>query len=656
MNLRAKLLFSVVTASTIALIVVSVMGYFNAKSQVVSGINGQMAAITDANVKELDGWLLSQARTIQDAANTINNVVPSGDIPQGFVAPDKSNKALSDMYIGVEADGKFIDGSGFTPPPGFDPRKRPWYQAAVKNNALTFSEPYIDVQTKQYVVSPALPVKDASGKLRGVIGADVLLTTLSEQIKKMNLNGKGYGFVIDQNGTFLAHPEEKLITTKIMENEATKELGKVMLEKGTGTYSYQFQGTAKFMAFEKVPSTGWIIGITVPEADVYGELASLRNKYIVVNIVVILLMSGMAIILARKITNPIVELTEKAKRLADGDLNVRAEVSGQDEVAVLASAFNQMADNLRKLIKEINASAQYLSTTSSEMKRNADEAGQVSEQIAVTITQLAQDATHQAQIVQDGARMVKDMTQSINIINGNVASSSRTAEQVNEAVEVGSKAIAGQADLMEANQRASANVDQAMSALADKSQKIGQIVEAITSISGQTNLLALNAAIEAARAGEHGRGFAVVAEEVRKLAEQTSASSQEIAALIRDIQSGTEQAVREMANGAGISKQLEESAAQSRVMLDKINNSVREIVVQIQKIASEAQQVDDKAESVSKAIAEIAGVAEGSAAATEEVAASTEEQTATVQSIGQEAQKLAVQAEKLKREVEQFKI
>ncbi|WP_346354443.1 methyl-accepting chemotaxis protein [Azotosporobacter soli] len=656
MNLRAKLLFSVVAASTIALIVVSVMGYWNAKTQVVQGINGQMTAITDANVKELDGWIMSQARTIQDAANTINTVVPNGDIPAGFVTPDKANKALSDMYVGMESDGKFIDGSGFTPPPGFDPRKRAWYLAAVKANGLTFSEPYIDVQTKQYVVSPALPVKDATGKLRGVIGADVLLTTLSEQVKKMNLNGKGYGFIIDQSGTFLAHPDEKMVTTKITENDATKEMGKVMLANGTGLYSYEYQGIAKFMAYEKIPSTGWIIGITVPEGEVYGDLASLRNKYIMVNIVVILLMSGMAIVLARKITGPIIELTDNAKKLAAGDLTVRAKVNGQDEVATLASAFNQMADNLRNLIKEINGSAQYLSSSSEEMKRNADEAGQVSEQIAITITQLAQDATHQAQIVQDGARMVNDMTQSINIITGNVASSSRTADQVKEAVVVGSQAIGSQADLMDANQKAAANVEQAMAALAEKSQQIGQIVEVISSISGQTNLLALNAAIEAARAGEHGRGFAVVAEEVRKLAEQTSASSQEIATLIRDIQAGTEQAVKEMANGAGIAKDLENSAGQSREALEKISSAVREIVAQIQKIATEAQQVDGKAGEVSKAIAEVAGVAEGSAAATEEVAASTEEQTATVQSIGQEAQKLQQQAEKLKQEVLQFKI
>lgn len=656
MKLRARLLLNVVTASTIALIAVSVMGYWSAKKQVVSGINAQMTAVTDANVRELDGWLLMQARTIQDTANVINTVIPSGDIPQSFVAPDKTNKAINDLYIGVEADGKFVDGSGFTPPAGFDPRKRPWYQAAVKNNGLTFSDPYIDVQTHMYVVSPALPVKDASGKLRGVIGADVTLSTLTDQIKKMTINGKGYGFIIDASGTVLAHPDEKMITTKITENDSTKEFGKVMLEKGTGVYSYEIQGVNKLMVFEKVPSTGWIVGVTVPEEEVYSDLLSLRNQYIFVNILVILMMAGVALVLARKITNPIVELTANAERLAAGDLTVKAAVSGEDEVAILATAFNQMADNLRNLIKEINTSAQYLNKSSSEMKRNSDEAGQVSEQIAITITQLAQDATHQAQIVQDGARMVADMTQSINIITGNVASSSRTADLVNEAVQIGSQAIGSQADLMDANQKASANVEQAMAALAGKSQQIGQIVEVITSISGQTNLLALNAAIEAARAGEHGRGFAVVAEEVRKLAEQTSASSNEIAALIRDIQDGTEQAVKEMANGATIANQLESAAGQSRDALDKISNAVREIVGQIQKIALEADQVDGKAGQVSKAIAEVAGVAEGSAAATEEVAASTQEQTATVQSIGQEAQKLQEQSDKLKREVDQFKI
>lgn len=654
MNLRAKLMAYILVLTVAMLVVVSGIGYWNAKKQLTEDIDSRMAAIAEHQVDRLDAWLLSKAKTIEDLAFIVNNTAP-GDISATYFTLDKKDKAISDIYIGL-ADGRFMHGEGSPMPPNFDPRKRGWYTDAVQKNGIGFSAPYIDATTKKYCVSPTIPLKDAQGNLKGVIGEDILLETLSDITKTASIEGKGYAFILDAKGVVLAHPDAKLVSSSLIEDSQMKEVAQKILNQGSGVLQYTLDGQSKLAVFRKVPSTGWILTFTVLQDDVYAPLSTMRNIYLVIDIVAIVIMAFCTIWLARKIAAPIMDLTGNARKMAQGDLTVKACVKGQDEIAVLSQAFNQMGDNLRSLVQDITNVTTYLGQAASDMRRAAEEAGQVSEQIATTITEIAQDSSNQAGIIQRSAKMVSDMTQSINVITHNVTGSSNSAEQVRDAVQMGSKSIAGQSGLMEDNKRAAGSVNKAISDLSAKSQQIGQIVDVITSIAGQTNLLALNAAIEAARAGEHGRGFAVVAEEVRKLAEQAGNSSQEITKLVQEIQVGTEEAVKEIAVSAAIAGKLEESANINRQSLEDISQAVNDLVAQIQQISAEAQQVDGKTGEVSHSIDQVASVSESSSAATEEVAAATEEQTASVQAIAHEAQKLLGQAEVLKTTIARFKI
>lgn len=654
MNLKTKLITGFASAAAIALITVSFLGYYYAKNQVVNDINQAMALLLESRIEKMDGWLQGKVKILTTTVGLIQNTVGETNVVQPHLQVYKQDKDLTDLYIGL-ADGRFITGSGQAPPPGYDPRTRAWYQQAIQAGSLVFSDPYLDNGTKQYVVSGAVPLIQGN-QIRGVAGEDILLATLAETIKEINVNGKGYAFVIDRNGVVLAHPDTKLLTTNLYENQEIKDAVKTMFAMDSGQACYKSQGSEKLLIFRKIPTTGWVMAISIDEEDAYAGLAGLRWRFIIVDIMSIIGIAAFAWFFARCITGPIRQLTVNAEQMAQGDLIVKADVSGKDEIAKLGGAFNKMGDGLRLLIQSINLSALKVKTAAQAMQQSADEAGNVSEQIAATISNLAQGSADQAQSMQTGALMVAEVSKAVEAINTNVDLTASRTNHVNTAVANGMEAITTQFILMEDSIRAVANVGRAITLLDGKSKVIGEIVEVISGIAGQTNLLALNAAIEAARAGEQGKGFAVVAEEVRKLAEQSEASSRKITALVREIQSDTKNAVQEMTGAAGLVDGQRDVAAKAKTAFAEIKEAVEAIIMQVHCVTTEVTQLSKRSDDVLVAITDIALIAEKSAAASEEVAAATEQQTSAVLTISQEAEKLLKEAEKLKDDICKFNI
>lgn len=656
MNLRARLLLSFALVTGIVLIAVACMGYFYTKKQIVENVNSEMEVVLNGHVSEFEGWLGAKGKIAETLAYTAENVYSDSEMPISYLQVYKNDKDMTDVYIGYGADGRFVDGAQTTLPPGYDPRQRGWYKLAIEKGKLVFTEPYVDVFTGKYVITAAIPVKTPAGTVKGVFGEDILMTAFTDNIKNVNLRGMGYAFVIDNKGVVVAHPDSNQLTKNILEYPALKALGQDMLANEKGSRMYTYDGQSKITIYHKIPSTGWVMAITVTEAEAFSQLADIRTKYIIVVLVAMLAVAGFALWFANRIGRPLAGLTVNAQKMAEGDLTVKTLVEGRDEVAKLSEAFNQMSTSLHNLIKQIRQSAQTVELAAQDMQVSAREAGQVTEQIATTVNDLAQGSGVQAEAMQNGAAMVTEMNNSVGIISHNTDSSAKRAQGAQQAVEQGYQAIVHQNQLMVKSREATQHVGQAITALADKSKLIGQIVEVIGNIAGQTNLLALNAAIEAARAGEQGRGFAVVADEVRKLAEQTANSTVEIAALVQDIQQSTNQAVKEMHASESIIVEQEQAVGQTENNFNQIKEFVAEISGQIQQIAAEVTQLNAKAMEVTGVINDVAAVAEENAAATEEVAAATEQQTSAVETIAQQADKLAAEAKQLEQQIAGFKI
>ena len=179
----------------------------------------------------LDMWI-SDKQIISIVKNLVekNNGVITDDMMMLY----KTNKNIQDVYYGTQ-DKQFKDAGGWVPEEGYDPTIRPWYQAGINSDSAVMTDAYIDKITNKMVVSIVTRVKDSSGMTIGVVGEDISLDGLSEIVKKINMGGKGYGFIVDQNGIIIAHPKKELVGTNGLENEATKDIITRMLDLKTGT-------------------------------------------------------------------------------------------------------------------------------------------------------------------------------------------------------------------------------------------------------------------------------------------------------------------------------------------------------------------------------------------------------------------------------------
>ncbi|HEX7055768.1 MAG TPA: methyl-accepting chemotaxis protein [Bacilli bacterium] len=360
--------------------------------------------------------------------------------------------------------------------------------------------------------------------------------------------------------------------------------------------------------------------------------------------------------LEKILTEQITDITQVASAIAKGDFSQRVHIRSDDTLGGLADAFNKMIDKLRDILKETTNITKHVSDTSKDIYYKNQNLKDVLSQVTFSSNELATGASQISEEVGNISTAIKEIEGRITNYTQSSQEMRQRSEQTVALVEKGRKSVETQNEGMRKNVEATGIVAKTISELAQQAQGIHKITQTISEIAEQTNLLSLNASIEAARAGEHGRGFAVVAQEVRKLAEESTASTREVFNLVSRIEQGIRQATENINANEEIVKLQNEMIQETERVFAQIVESVKFISDQIYAFAKETDSMLESAQTISNTMENISAITQQSAAGTEQVSASMNEQIAAVESMVAQAEQMTHIVTQLQQTIQVIKI
>lgn len=558
-SLRTKLIVLLTLLAALTTVALTTLSAIHMRNEIISSLSAQTAEASDAHAYNVSMWLGGKSQVVDGFAHHFDVNTPEPTL-QTLLKAGKFDLT----YIG-RADKTYLFNDQRTPSATYDPTARPWYQEAVQAQKTIVTAPYIDVTSKELVISIASPVMAAGRTLQGVLAIDLSMQELVNNIAKTRFGKGGYAFVLDPQGNVVIHAQNERMLKPATDfaPELNAATVKAWAEDKT-MHEAQVNGEDKYIQARAIPVAGWYMVIVIDRAEALAPV----NEMITFSAILVLILLGVfalatSSIIARSLRN-LMRLRNAMQDMANGggQLGHRIRVSGQDEIAETADAFNRAMDMLKTMFITLQNDAEKLT-------EGVNKISGLARQIANDSHQISEHGSTNAGALQELTESISHIALYANDVNGMVLNTGRLSSE--GAVQIDK--VSQEIDQSALSMRELSTLFGEVNHQADE---IGGIVEVIRGIADQTNLLALNAAIEAARAGEHGRGFAVVADEVRNLAERTASATLEISRMIGGMHNATSGAASNMV-----------------VTLDRVESGARRAQEMAKNIACIQTQMDD---------------------------------------------------------------
>ncbi|HHV30564.1 methyl-accepting chemotaxis protein [Acetivibrio mesophilus] len=350
-------------------------------------------------------------------------------------------------------------------------------------------------------------------------------------------------------------------------------------------------------------------------------------------VIITLILWGIILLVSRGIVRSIKKLCEFVDKISNGDFTSTVEIDSKDEIGFLGQKILEMSANLSHLIIKIDETSNLLSASSTQLAKSTNMNYKLNKEISLAIEQITQGVTQQAMDINEGVQEVNDLA---DIIEKVIASTNILEEEITNTEElknIGMETIDSLSKKTKKNTEFSSKISETLLNSQRGVEQIGKVSETISHISSQTNLLSLNAAIEAARAGEAGKGFAVVAEEVRKLAEQSSKSVNEINKIIRDIQLNSNNMEEMIIEINDILEDQTNSMAQTNKIFNEIAKAIQNTKLRVEDVFSLGSNMEVKKNKIVEMINDLSAIMEETASSTQEVSASVDEYSKMIEEL-----------------------
>ena len=556
-----------------------------------------------------------------------------------------------------------------------------WYTAcqgrkAKVNSIFSYiTAPYVDEETGEQIITVCQEVK-YKDVVQGVVAMDIDASALADYVENIRLLNTGFVMLVDEQGNIVVDSESNTFadgTVADLEFFAplTEELDKLEEQKAQleenedpaaddivlqASYTMRAEGRDCAITAMTDRITGWRLLGCISDQENQKNLININIGTLMAGVIGLIFGCVIAVLTALSFNREIKKLQNATHRVAGGDFSEKIKVTRSDEFGVLETNFNGMMDDVSGLIHAVEDKSNHILEVAGGISEVAGNTKTTIEQVTQAIDSVAQGAVKQAESTQEANTEVEHLKNSLDETKEYVSGMNGMTEKANE---VSTEGIESVKDLIEKSGKTAEKSKvslEVMNEMVESIDKIFYISDTIADITSQTNLLSLNASIEAARAGEMGKGFAVVADEIRKLADESKESTDEIKKIITEITEKSKLVESTMQENEVLQTEQQEAINRTEEIFGEIMKQIEMLGSGMERINALNDTMSANKDLVVDKMGTIASVSEQSAAATEEVNASTEQVNVTMEEISEHTETLLAIAKDLMETINRFKL
>jgi methyl-accepting chemotaxis protein len=589
------------------------------------------------------------ANTVEEISKGLDTYVKDYGNTEHIFIIDKSG------FIVADSDRKLI---------GADLNERKYVKDTLSSGKPVISDVLISKSTGALVTAITYPVTQ-DGNLLGFVTSAVLVDSFSKVMTNINIAGSGtsYGYLVDSTGMMLYHPTKEKIA-KPVENASIKavvERLKKSEEVKADFAEYLFNGKEKISVYRVIPGANWIMVIAADVKDIQKQIIEMNIIIGLITLLVAILSIVLGLLYSMTITRPIKKLTQLIE--TTGNLDIANDDSYdyllkyKDEVGIMTKSVAKMRNALREMASHLINSSEILYGNAESVKSLVDTLRDTTNDTLAATQELSAGMEESAASIQEINATSDEIEESVSSISERASEGATASGEISmRAEKLKQAAIASAINAKNLYAEAKDELEDAIKQSGAVSE-INMLAQAILQITEQTNMLSLNAAIEAARAGEAGKGFAVVANEIRRLAEQSSASASSIQEVVTKVQVSVHNLSGSATNVLGfIDKEVIKEFEEFVNTADQYNKDATMFNDMMVDFSATSQELNASITNITNSIKEVTTAVNEGAAGVEDIASKSNDIVEKTNGVNKISEINSENARTLKELVKKFKL